>query len=156
MSAGRPASKTMETLLGSPKALRDVFESQSDLVKQAAAVLKGKRRVFLARALSQEASVWLLDEPTAGLDPRHRLQFLQTLLRVRRERGTTVLFVTHDIDLAAELGDRVLLLARGRALAEGTPAEVLTPAHLREAFGVSFERRGGSFVAFLPGPDPQG
>jgi iron complex transport system ATP-binding protein len=104
-----------------------------------------KRRVFLARALAQEAAIWLLDEPTAGLDPRHRLQFLETLLKVHRERGTTVLFVTHDIELAAELGDRVLLLARGRALAEGTPAEVLTPAYLAEAFGVRFEVQGSRF-----------
>lgn len=104
-----------------------------------------KRRVFLARALAQEAGIWLLDEPTAGLDPRHRLQFLETLLKVHRERGTTVLFVTHDIDFAAELSDRVLLLARGRALAQGTPAEVLTPAHLEEAFGVRFQVEGLRF-----------
>ncbi len=117
------------------------------LAQRDASALSGgeKRRVFLARALAQEAAIWLLDEPTAGLDPRHRLQFLETLLKIHGERGTTVLFVTHDIDLAAELGDRVLLLARGRALAEGTPEEVLTPAHLADAFGVRFEVRGSRF-----------
>ena len=106
-----------------------------------------KRRVFLARALAQEAAIWLLDEPTAGLDPRHRLQFLETLQRVHRDLGTTVLFVTHDIDLASELGDSILLLSRGRALAQGRPAEVLTPPHLEAAFGVRFEVRGNGFRA---------
>jgi iron complex transport system ATP-binding protein len=124
------------------------------LAQRDASALSGgeKRRVFLARALAQQADIWLLDEPTAGLDPRHRLQFLQTLIKVHRERGTTVVFVTHDIDLAAELGDRVLLLVQGRALAEGPPAEVLTPAHLEEAFGVRFEVEGLRFRALSEVP----
>ncbi|HEY6929195.1 MAG TPA: ABC transporter ATP-binding protein [Thermoanaerobaculia bacterium] len=95
-----------------------------------------KRRVFLARALAQQAEIWLLDEPTSGLDPRHRLEFLETLARVHRERATTVLFVTHEIDLAAHLADRIILLRAGRALAEGPPAEALTEATLREAFAI--------------------
>jgi iron complex transport system ATP-binding protein len=116
-----------------------------------------KRRVFLARALAQEATIWLLDEPTSGLDPRHRLQFLDTLLKVHRDRGTTILFVTHDIDLAAELGDQVLLLSQGRCLAQGTPAQVLTPARLEEAFGVRFQAEGVRLRAVGPtllNPEP--
>jgi len=58
-----------------------------------------RRRVFLARALAQEAEIWLLDEPTSGLDPRHRLEFLELVARVRADRETTVLLVTHEIDL---------------------------------------------------------
>ena len=121
----------------------------AELAPRDASALSGgeKRRVFLARALAQEAAIWLLDEPTAGLDPRHRLQFLETLQKVHLERGTTVLFVTHDIDLASELGDTVLLLSRGRSLAQGTPAEVLTPERLALAFGVRFEVRSNSFRA---------
>ena len=95
-----------------------------------------KRRVFLARALAQEADVWLLDEPTAGLDPRHRLEFLETLARARSEKSTTVLLVTHEIDLAGELADSVVLIREGRALAQGSPAETLTPDNLRRAFSV--------------------
>ncbi len=95
-----------------------------------------KRRVFLARALAQEAEIWLLDEPTSGLDPRHRLEFLSTLTRVHRERGTTVLFVTHEIDLAAQLADRVVLLRAGRTLAQGAPSDALTIETLRQAFSV--------------------
>jgi len=95
-----------------------------------------RRRVFLARALAQEAEIWLLDEPTAGLDPRHRLEFLDLLRRVHRERAATVLLVTHEMDLAAAHADRVLILGKGRRLASGTPAEALTPETIRLAFGV--------------------
>jgi iron complex transport system ATP-binding protein len=97
-----------------------------------------KRRVFLARALAQEAEIWLLDEPTSGLDPRHRLEFLEILLRTHRERRTTVLFSTHEIELAADLADRILLLRDGRTLAAGRPEETLTPEILRRGFDVSF------------------
>jgi iron complex transport system ATP-binding protein len=95
-----------------------------------------QRRVFLARALAQEAEIWLLDEPASGLDPRHRLEFLAILERTHRQRGTTVLFVTHEIDLAGEIADRILLLSRGRALAQGPPGDVLTRENLRRAFSV--------------------
>ena len=112
------------------------------LAERDAAALSGgeRRRVFLARALAQQAECWLLDEPTAGLDPRHRLDFLATLARVHRERRTTVLLVTHEISVAAELASWVLLLRDGRSIAEGRTADVLTPERLGEAFGVAFER----------------
>jgi iron complex transport system ATP-binding protein len=108
------------------------------LAMRDASALSGgeKRRVFLARALAQEAQIWLLDEPTSGLDPRHRLEFLQTLSKVHREQATTVLFVTHEIDLAGQLADRVILLRGGRCLAEGPPARALTAETLRETFSI--------------------
>jgi iron complex transport system ATP-binding protein len=114
----------------------------AQLAERDASALSGgeRRRVFLARALAQRAECWLLDEPTAGLDPRHRLDFLETLRRVHRERRTTVLLVTHEIAVAAELATRVLLLREGRAIAEGPSAEVLTPERLRAAFDVEFAR----------------
>lgn len=95
-----------------------------------------KRRVFLARALAQEAEIWLLDEPTSGLDPRHRLEFLELLRRTHAERKATLILVTHEIDLAGDIADRVIFLRSGRALASGPPAGVLTPDRLRDAFGV--------------------
>ncbi len=117
------------------------------LADRDASALSGgeRRRVFLARALAQEAEVWLLDEPTAGLDPRHRLEFLETLWRVHGERRTTVLLVTHEIGLAAEIASGVLLLKAGRTIAEGPRAEVLTVENLGRAFGTPFERRGARF-----------
>jgi iron complex transport system ATP-binding protein len=94
--------------------------------------------VFLARAVAQEAEIWLLDEPTAGLDPRHRLEFLDVLRRRQSESRLTVLLVTHEVDLAARIADRILLLRHGRAIAAGPPGEVLTAGNLRRAFDVEF------------------
>jgi ABC-type cobalamin/Fe3+-siderophores transport system ATPase subunit len=117
------------------------------LADRDAAALSGgeRRRVFLARALAQEAEVWLLDEPTAGLDPRHRLEYLETLWRVHGERRTTVLLVTHEIGLAAQLASRVLLIRAGRTVAEGPRDAVLTAENLERAFGVAFAASGGGF-----------
>ena len=108
------------------------------LAERDASALSGgeRRRVFLARALAQQAEVWLLDEPTSGLDRRHGLEFLVLLAGAHASRGTTVLLVTHEIDLAGEIADRVLVLRRGRAVASGPPASTLTPEVVRAAFGV--------------------
>ena len=128
--------------------------------RDASAISGGeKRRVFLARALAQEAELWLLDEPTAGLDPRHRLEFLELLARVHRERGTTVVLVTHEIDLASDVAGRVVLLRAGRALAAGSAEETLTPELLRRAFGVEsrIETDGaGKRRVRLDAPTPSG
>ena len=109
-----------------------------NLADRDASALSGgeRRRVFLARALAQQADVWLLDEPTSGLDLRHRLEFLELVAAAHAERKTTILLVTHEIDLAGELADRVVVLHRGRAVAAGAPATTLTPDVLREAFAV--------------------
>jgi iron complex transport system ATP-binding protein len=109
-----------------------------DLADRDASALSGgeRRRVFLARAIAQDASIWLLDEPTSGLDPRHRLEFLELLAQTHASRGTTVVLVTHEIDLAGEIADRVVLIRRGRALASGPSSETLTPERLRETFDV--------------------
>ena len=117
------------------------------LADRDAASLSGgeRRRVFLARALAQEAEVWLLDEPTAGLDPRHRLEYFETLWRLHSARRTTVILVTHEIGLAAHLASRILLLQGGRTVAEGSREAVLTAENLSRAFGVAFEGRAGAF-----------
>jgi iron complex transport system ATP-binding protein len=117
------------------------------LAERDASALSGgeTRRVFLARALAQEAEIWLLDEPTAGLDPRHRLEFLEVLRRSHRERRGSVLLVTHELGLAAELADRVLLLRHGRTIAAGTPSEALTSESLRRAFDVEFRIEDSRF-----------
>jgi iron complex transport system ATP-binding protein len=90
----------------------------------------------LARALATEAAILLLDEPTANLDLAHQATVLR-LVRARSDRaGAAAVVVTHDINLAAEFADRVLLLKDGRALATGPPPEVLTPSALRELFEI--------------------
>ncbi len=88
-----------------------------------------KMRVHLARALAGAPRIVLADEPTAALDPWHQLQVLE-LLRAEAARGTGVMLVLHDLGLAARFCDRLLLLDRGRALACGSPRDVLTTSAL--------------------------
>jgi iron complex transport system ATP-binding protein len=99
----------------------------------------GERQlVVVARALAQEADLLLLDEPTAFLDLEHRLRVLE-VLRERAASGASALVVSHDLTLAARFCDRLALLAEGRILAAGPPAEVLTPLLLRDAFAIEAE-----------------
>jgi iron complex transport system ATP-binding protein len=95
-----------------------------------------RQRAVLARALATEAAILLLDEPTANLDLAHQAAVLR-LVRSRSDtQGAAAIVVTHDVNLASEFADRVLLLKGGRALASGPPQQVLTPATLRELFDI--------------------
>ena len=93
------------------------------------------QRVVLARALSQDAPVLLLDEPTSALDLGRRVDALELVDELRRDRGLTVLSAMHDLTLAAQFADRLVLLAAGRVRAAGTPAQVLDEDVLSECFG---------------------
>jgi iron complex transport system ATP-binding protein len=95
-----------------------------------------RQRVVLARALATEAPILLLDEPTANLDLAHQAAMLMLVRERCDERGAAAVVVTHDLNLAAEFADRVLLLKGGRTLAAGSPREVLTPETLRELFEI--------------------
>jgi iron complex transport system ATP-binding protein len=106
-----------------------------------------KARVLTARALAQDTALLLADEPTAGLDPSHQI----ALMRVFRElaaSGRGVVASLHDLGLAARWCSRLVLIAQGRVVAEGSPQDVLTPARLREIYGVSafFGEAGGAPV----------
>ena len=93
-----------------------------------------RARVALARALATEAPVLLTDEPTASLDPRHQL-IVMALLREAAQNGA-VLAVVHDLLLAARFADRVLVMDRGRLVADAPPAEALSPERVAQVFGV--------------------
>jgi iron complex transport system ATP-binding protein len=93
-----------------------------------------RQRVVLARALAQEAPVLLMDEPTSALDLAHRVEALEIVDELRREWGLTVVSALHDLTLAGQFADRLLLLADGRVVALGTTAEVLDEEVLGEAF----------------------
>lgn len=93
------------------------------------------QRVVLARALAQEAPVLLLDEPTSALDLGRRIDVLELVDELRQERSLTVLSAMHDLTLAAQFADRLLLLSNGNLIADGPPAEVLDEATLSACFG---------------------
>lgn len=94
-----------------------------------------RQRVMIARAICQQPRIMLLDEPTAALDPAHQLLIMQLMQRLRREEGLTVVMVSHDLNLAALFGSRILLLRDGREVISGTPAEIMTAANLQQAYG---------------------
>lgn len=103
----------------------------------------GERQlVSLSRALAQEPSFLLLDEPTAHLDLRHQLVVMEILHRHRSQRQGTTLLISHDLNFAAEHCDRLLLLDRGHLRALGSPEEVVTQQHLEAVYGcpVTVER----------------
>ncbi|PLY00814.1 MAG: ABC transporter [Desulfuromonas sp.] len=95
------------------------------------------QRVLLARALAQEAETLFLDEATSHLDIDHRLELSELLVRLNRELGTTIVQVSHDLDLAAAMSQRILLLnGQGEIAAEGAPGAVMTAENLRRVFRV--------------------
>lgn len=135
-----------------PHAEGRFFESADDLARaRAAMALAGvlelagqpldalsageRQRATLARALAQEPRLLLLDEPTSHLDLRHQREIVGLLRRLNRERGMAVVLVSHDLNLAGEVADRVLLLSGGRTARLGTPAEVLDETILEAAYG---------------------
>ena len=94
-----------------------------------------RQRAVLARALAQEPRLLVLDEPTAHLDLRYQAEVVGLLRRVNRERQMTVILVAHDLNLAAEVCDRLLLLSAGRVLRLGPPEQVLEEDLLRSVYG---------------------
>jgi iron complex transport system ATP-binding protein len=108
-----------------------------------------KQRVILARALAQQPSLLLLDEPTQHLDIGGKVELLRRLRRLADERRHTFLVVTHELDLAAEFSDRIVLLHKGKCLRVGTPEQVYERELLEEVFEAPLE------VEMRPGARPR-
>lgn len=94
-----------------------------------------RQRVMIARALAQEARVLLLDEPTAHLDINYQVEIMRLADSLRRQDGRAILVVLHDLNLAAQFCDRLLLLHRGRIQAQGAPEQVITRENVRRVYG---------------------
>lgn len=107
-----------------------------------------RQRANLARALAQEPSLLLLDEPTTALDIGHQQEVLELIDEQRRELGLTVVSTMHDLTLAARYGDNLVLLADGVPVADGPPVQVLTGPHLSTHYGAHVDviEHGGSLV----------
>ena len=110
-----------------------------DFLGRALGTLSGGelQRVVLGRALAQEAPVLLLDEPTSALDVGHQQQVLELVESLRHDRGLTVVAAMHDLTLAGQFADRLLLMSNGRSVVTGTAAEVLTEHTISEHYGAS-------------------
>jgi iron complex transport system ATP-binding protein len=120
-------------------ALRDA--DAEELANRPVRELSGgeRQRVLLALALAQEPRLLLLDEPTVHLDLAHQLGLVQLVRRLRLTRRVTVIAVLHDLNLAAGLADRVLLVREGRVGPAGRDDRIIDPELARAAFGVAIE-----------------
>jgi iron complex transport system ATP-binding protein len=121
-----------------------------------------QQRAWIAMTLAQGAEVMLLDEPTSHLDTCHQLEVMELLARLNRDAGKTVVMVLHDLNLAARYAHHMLAIKDGRAVAEGTPAQVMTEGHLMEVFGIRAriipDPQTGTplCIAYLPDPPASG
>jgi iron complex transport system ATP-binding protein len=115
-----------------------------------------QQQVFIARAICQQPQVILLDEPTASLDLAHQVRLMDLMEKLQQEMGVTVVMVSHDVNLAAMYGNRLLLINEGHIVCEGIPDEVLTFQILEDVYGCTLlvdENPLGKFprVTLVPG-----
>lgn len=112
-----------------------------------------RQRAVVGRALAQEADIILLDEPTSALDLGHQQELLVLLERLRQEQGRTVVSTMHDLTLAGQSADRLVLVADGEIVADGTASDVLTAEHLERIYGasISIVEHDGAIVV-IPSP----
>jgi iron complex transport system ATP-binding protein len=113
-----------------------------------------RQKVMIASAIAQESGTILMDEPTTYLDYAHQVETIDLMARVNRERGVTMIVVTHDVNLAMGLSGKVVAMSGGRVEWTGPPSGLLEPGWLRSIFGVSFSRyssgRDGEFPVLVP------
>ncbi|KFF60067.1 hypothetical protein JF66_06905 [Cryobacterium sp. MLB-32] len=96
-----------------------------------------RQRVWIAMALAQNADILLLDEPTTFLDVAHQIDVLDLLFELNRTRGTTIVIVLHDLNLAARYADHLVVMKGGSIRANGTPGDTLTSDLVQDAFGLA-------------------
>ena len=137
--ARRLFASTAEDDRAVARALTDA--DAADIADRPAEELSGgeRQRLLVAMALAQEPDLLLLDEPTLHLDLAHQVALLAAIRRLREQRGLTVLAVLHDLNLAAAFAPRVAVLDGGLIVADGAPADVLSPDLVQRVFGVAVD-----------------
>ena len=122
----------------------------TELAERAVDELSGgqRQRVWIAMALAQQTDLLLLDEPTTFLDVSHQIEVLDLLTDLNRRRGTTIVMVLHDLNLAARYADHLIAMRDGRIVAQGPPRDVITTELLADVFGLQ--------AAVLPDPVSDG
>jgi iron complex transport system ATP-binding protein len=96
-----------------------------------------RQRVLIARALAQEATILLLDEPTSNLDINFQAEVLNFLRRLCREEGMTVVAAIHDLNLASQYCNRIIMLKQGSIYKQGNPEEVVVTPSILDTFGIN-------------------
>ncbi|OCL28112.1 ABC transporter [Orenia metallireducens] len=121
-----------------------------DLVDKSINSISGgeRQRVLLARALVQEAELLLLDEPTSALDINYQIEIFELLVKLRKE-GTTIVVVLHDLNLASQYCDRLLLLNQGKINTVGSPSEVITLDNIKDVYGCDVKIDNSSSRPYL-------
>ena len=117
-----------------------------------------KQRILIARALAQEAPVIVLDEPTAYLDVRYKLELLTILRQMAKQRGITVIMSLHELDMAQKICDRVLVVNGETVAAQGIPADIFVGDRVNQIFGLadgSYDPLFGALEFSPPPGDPQ-
>lgn len=112
--------------------------STEDLADRRVEELSGgqRQRVWIAMALAQDTDILLLDEPTTFLDVTHQIELLDLLAELNHSRGSTIVMVLHDLNLAARYADHLVVMAGGAVVETGAPADILTSTLVRQAFGL--------------------
>ena len=95
-----------------------------------------RQKVFIARALAQQPTLYLFDEPTSALDIRHQIAVFRLIRDLAHTGGATVLVVVHDLNFAQYYADRIVLMQKGAIVKQGTPSEVMTREAIRSVYGV--------------------
>jgi len=95
-----------------------------------------KQRVVIARSLAQKPTLLLLDEPAAHLDIKHQLDIFNLLKRLNREKGITIILVSHDLNLASQYASHLILLHKGKVFAQGSPKEIINKKNIWEVYKV--------------------
>jgi iron complex transport system ATP-binding protein len=134
------------------------FADVADLADRAITDLSGgeRQRAFIAMALAQEPRLLLLDEPTTHLDINHQVAIMNIIRELNLRHGVTVVMVSHDLNLASEYCDRLLMLHKGVVARHGTPEEVLTEESIKSVYGVRIRMEqnpvsGRPHVMLIPG-----
>ncbi len=131
---GRDRGKNAETII---EDIMDKLQLQ-ELSDRPLDELSGgqRQRVALGKVMAQEPRILLLDEPTTYLDIYYQLQFMELVANWRKETGITVIAVLHDLNLAAQFCDKLIVLQEGEVVGIGTPEEILTEDNIRRVYAV--------------------
>ncbi len=146
-----PTEKDLEVVIGamdtmeiSELSLRDIHELSGGQ----------RQRVFIARAMAQEPKVLCLDEPTSNLDIKHQLGLMRTIRDITREKRMLALMAVHDLNIASQYCDSLVILKEGGVFMEGEPNEALSKNNIKNAFGIDVAiHKHGDYMHIVPVED---